>query len=91
MFIKLAQKEWNKLAKPIQADFKKKLIQRLENPHIIKDKLSGIENCYKIKLRNIGYRLVYQVIDKEIVVKVISVGRRDKMDVYIKAHNRLDG
>ena len=32
---------------------------------------------YKIKLRAVGYRLVYEVIDDELVVIVIEVGRRD--------------
>jgi len=89
LFIKSSQKEWDKLSKPIQKVFKKKLAQRLENPHVPKDRLRGIENCYKIKLRDVGYRLVYQVIDSEIVVKVIAVGKRDKMEVYHNAQVRL--
>ncbi len=68
----------------------KKLRERLQNPHIPKDKLSGIENCYKIKLRHIGYRLVYQVIDNELIVKIIAVGKRDKMGVYIDANTRVN-
>lgn len=88
-FIKPSKKEWDKLPATIKEQFRKKLIQRLENPHVAKDKLSGLAHCYKIKLRDAGYRLVYQVYDEEVVVKVISVGKRDKMDVYIKAHDRL--
>ncbi|MEN8146550.1 MAG: type II toxin-antitoxin system mRNA interferase toxin, RelE/StbE family, partial [Campylobacterota bacterium] len=36
----------------------------------------------KIKLRNIGYRLAYEVKDKEIVVLVLSVGKRENNSVY---------
>ncbi len=78
IFIKKSQKEWDKLSSSIQEHFKKKLIQRLENPRVPKDRLRGLENCYKIKLRDVGYRLVYQVIEEKIFVRVISVGKRDK-------------
>jgi mRNA interferase RelE/StbE len=46
-------------------------------------------DCYKIKLRGVGYRLAYQVRDKELVVVVIAVGKRDKNLVYKIAGNRL--
>ncbi len=40
---------------------------------------------YKIKLRSIGYRLVYEVNDNEIVIFVITVGKRNRGLVYAKA------
>ena len=43
-FIKSSQKEWDKLSSPIKEQFRKKLIKRLENPHVPKDKLSGLDN-----------------------------------------------
>lgn len=73
-----ALKEWSKLGSTIKEQFKKKLEERLENPKVEKDKLSGYENVYKIKLRNVGYRIAYQVKDEEIVVLVLSVGKREK-------------
>jgi mRNA interferase RelE/StbE len=33
-------------------------------------------DCYKIKLRAAGYRLVYQVEDKTVTVIVVAVGKR---------------
>ncbi|CSB59153.1 Cytotoxic translational repressor of toxin-antitoxin stability system [Vibrio cholerae] len=33
-FLPAAQKEWSKLAPTIQSQFKKKLKERLENPHV---------------------------------------------------------
>ncbi|GGD35797.1 RelE toxin [Malaciobacter pacificus] len=77
-----ALKEWSKLNSTIKEQFKKKLKERLENPRIPKDKLSGFENVYKIKLRNIGYRLAYEVKDEQIVVLVLTVGRRENNEVY---------
>ena len=62
--------------------FKKKLSERLENPKVTKDKLRGYEDVYKIKLRDVGYRLAYQVKDDEIVVLVLVVGKRENNEVY---------
>ncbi|EJL6289683.1 type II toxin-antitoxin system RelE/ParE family toxin [Vibrio cholerae] len=89
-FKKSALKEWKKLAVPLQQQFKKKLIERLENPHVPSAKLSGAENIYKIKLRHPGYRLVYQVENDIIVVTVLAVGKRERSEVYTKALQRLD-
>ncbi|EKF9585704.1 type II toxin-antitoxin system RelE/ParE family toxin [Vibrio cholerae] len=89
-FKKSALKEWKMLAVPLQQQFKKKLIERLENPHVPSAKLSGAENIYKIKLRQSGYRLVYQVENDIIVVTVLAVGKRERSEVYTKALQRLD-
>ncbi|KGO32996.1 MAG: type II toxin-antitoxin system RelE/ParE family toxin [Desulfoprunum sp.] len=87
-FLPTALKEWNKLDKAIQSQFKKKLRERLEFPHVPGSQLSGFKNHYKIKLRASGYRLVYEVIDEEICVLVIAIGKRDKNTVYKKADDR---
>jgi mRNA interferase RelE/StbE len=87
-FLPTALKEWKKLDSSLQSQFKKKIAERLENPHIISSKLTGFENHYKIKLRASGYRLVYEVIDNELFVLVIAVGKRDKNSVYKKAKKR---
>ena len=81
-FLPKALKEWKKLDASISSQFKKKLIERLENPRVEKDKLRGFEDVYKIKLRNIGYRLAYKVKDEEITIVVLVVGVRDKNKVY---------
>jgi mRNA interferase RelE/StbE len=88
IFDKRALKEWEKLGHPIKNQFKKKLAERLENPRIAQDKLSGHADRYKIKLRSVGYRLVYQVFDLEIRVCVIAVGKRENSDVYDAASRR---
>ena len=59
------------LNQSIKLQFHKKLKERLENPRVPKDKLSGYENIYKIKLRNSGFRLAYEVKDEQIVVLVL--------------------
>ncbi len=87
-FLPSALKEWKKLGANLQLQFKEKLSERLENPHIPSSKLSGMKDCYKIKLRAAGYRLVYRVEDLRVTVVVVAVGRRDKNLVYKDAHNR---
>ena len=81
-FLPGALKEWQKLDNSIKVQFKKKLSERLENPKVTKDKLRGYEDVYKIKLRDVGYRLAYQVKDDEIVVLVLVVGKRENNEVY---------
>jgi mRNA interferase RelE/StbE len=84
-----AKKEWDKLGNTIQLQFAKKLKERLTLPRVEADKLRDMPNCYKIKLRSIGYRLVYEVIDSRLVVTVIAVGKRDRSKVYGSATSRL--
>nr|WP_236613305.1 type II toxin-antitoxin system RelE/ParE family toxin [Chrysiogenes arsenatis] len=73
----------------IKLQLHKKLTERLQNPKVPKDKLSGFENVYKIKLKTIGYRLVYKVIDDRLVVYVVSIGRRENHKVYESLNSRL--
>ncbi|MBU1294764.1 MAG: type II toxin-antitoxin system RelE/ParE family toxin [Gammaproteobacteria bacterium] len=89
-FLPAALKEWRKLAPQIQTQFKKKLAERLENPHVPASKLRGYDCVYKIKLRTSGYRLAYEVIDDEVVVYVLAIGKRDKDAVYKKLASRID-
>lgn len=87
-FVPQAKKEWRKLAPNIKAQFVKKLAERLESPHVTASRLSGYSNTYKIKLRSVGYRLVYEVIDEHVVVYVLAVGKRENNEVYANLINR---
>ncbi len=84
-----ALKEWKKLDETIKEQFKKKLKERLEHPKIPKDKLVGFDNAYKIKLKTLGYRLAYEVIDERVVVIVLAIGRRENNKVYHALHSRF--
>jgi len=61
----------------------------LLNPRIEANRLRSLPDCYKIKSRSSGYRLVYQVLDQEVVVFVIAVDRREREQAYSKAAGRL--
>lgn len=89
-FKKSALKEWEKLRATVQQQFKEKLSERLIQPRVPSAKLSGAESLYKIKLRQSGYRLVYEVQDDIIVITVLAVGKRERSEVYQKAFKRLN-
>jgi mRNA interferase RelE/StbE len=88
-FLPSADKEWQKLNASIRLQFAKKLQQRLTNPHVPSARLFDMPNCYKIKLRSAGYRLVYKVNDDTIVVQVVAVGKRERNQVYKIATGRV--
>ena len=87
-FLEDALKEWRKLDANTREQFKRKLVERCQEPHVPSARLHGGKGIYKIKLRTVGYRLVYQVLEREIVVMVIAIGRRDKRDFYDDAIGR---
>lgn len=87
-FHEQALREWRKLGPDLREQFKKKLAERLDNPHVPSAALSGMPGCYKIKLRRAGYRLVYRVDQDAVYVTVLAVGKRDKLRVYTTAKSR---
>ena len=87
-FLHSALKEWKKLDANTREQFRKKLKQRCENPRVPSAKLRDSSDRYKIKLRSVGYRLVYSVVDERVVVLVIAIGRREHSEVYEMAKRR---
>jgi len=90
-FHEAAWQEWGKLDGSIKTPLKKKLLERLEAPRLPSAALAGMPDCYKIKLRQSGYRLVYRVDEDVVYVTVIAVGKRDKSTVYTMAAQRHTG
>ena len=81
-----ALKEWRKLGATVKEQFKKKLVERLETPHVAGDRIAP--NRYKIKLKASGYRLVYEVIDERVMVYVLAIDKRERLAAYVKAEGR---
>jgi mRNA interferase RelE/StbE len=68
--------------------FKKAIAKRLVNPYVPAAKLKNLPiECYKIKLRTIGYRLIYTIEGGELVLLVLTINRRDV--VYEKLHELI--
>ncbi|MFP5597479.1 type II toxin-antitoxin system RelE family toxin [Kluyvera sp. 142486] len=84
-----ALREWHKLGETVKAQFKSRLAKVLQHPQVPSARLHEFPDCYKIKLKASGYRLVYQVRDDVVVVFVIAVGKRERSAVYQDAHKRL--
>lgn len=87
-FLEEALKEWGKLDGSVREQFKSKLSERLADPRIPSAKLRGHADRYKIKLRSVGYRMVYEVRDGQLLVVVIAVGKRERNAVYKAADLR---
>jgi mRNA interferase RelE/StbE len=87
-FLDEALKEWRRLDNATRQQFKVKLAERLQNPKVPSARLHGSKERYKIKLRNAGFRLVYQVKDLELLVLVVAVGKRERNEVYKVAEQR---
>ena len=84
-----ARREWDKLDATVRGQFKKKLNERLQNPCVEAARVGGGCDLYKIKLRALGSRLVYQVQHEIVVVLVLSVGKRERNLVYETGLGRL--
>jgi mRNA interferase RelE/StbE len=87
-FLDQALAEWRKLDGSVREQFKKKLGERLVDPRVPSAKLHGHADRYKIKLRSVGYRLVYEARDSQLVVVVIAVGKRARSAAYKAADAR---
>lgn len=51
-------------------------------------KLSGY---YKIKLRDLGYRVVYQLVRENDIMRIIVISIRDDEAIYKEAERRIHG
>jgi mRNA interferase RelE/StbE len=87
-FLEEALKEWRKLDAITREQFKAKLTERLLNPKVPLARLHDAKERYKIKLRSAGYRLVYEVKDRELIIMGVAVGKRERSEVYTVAQRR---
>jgi mRNA interferase RelE/StbE len=82
--------EFKSLDKSVSSVLLRRLEERLFSPRVPADRLSGsLSNCYKIRNGKTGHRLVYQVLDEEMILFVIAVGKRADKAVYLSATERI--
>ena len=81
------------LDKTVQIQVFKKLKQRQQSPQLglpLGNKnnmnLSGFKKVYVAKKR---VRIVYEIQDDELLIYTIAIGKRNDMEVYKKANERL--
>ena len=89
-FVPDALAEWGGLDGSVKEPWRKLLKKRLDEPRVPGAELRGeLKDCYKIKLRKQGYRLVYEIQDDALVVLVLAVDKREGAAVYSAAIQRL--
>ena len=82
-FTEGAEKEFEKLDGSVRLQVLKALARRAENPVVPSSRMSGSDGSYfRIKFRDAGLRLIYRVIEDEILVLVLAIGKRENGDVY---------
>ena len=77
-----ALREFRKLDGAVRLQFLKKLEERQGRPRVPGDALHGMKDCYKIKLRGAGYRLVHRVEYERIAILELVIGKRERSSVY---------
>lgn len=51
---------------------------------------SSLSGYYKIKLKKLGYRVVYQLMKQDNIMKIIVISVRDEEEVYKEAERRIN-
>jgi mRNA interferase RelE/StbE len=91
VFLPNAKRAWHKLDPGVRNKLEKTLIRRLQNPFIESAALSGdLAGCYKIKSKSSGIRLIYKVTESELILLVITVGKREGGESYDDARTELE-
>ena len=88
-FLPRARKAWSKLDHNTRHRLARRLAERQERPRIESAALRAMPNCYKIKLKSPGIRLVYRVEDDRLVILVLAIGRRERDEAYVEANREL--
>ena len=89
VFRRRAQKVFDRLGTAEQRQLAAKLKERTANPRVPADAVREIPDGYKIKLRAPGIRLIYQVRDRRLVILVLAIGKRERLEAYKEAVREL--
>ena len=71
-----------------------KKLKQLQNSPVLGFPLGNKNNMNltgyrKVYVANKKVRIVYEIIEKELIIYTIAIGKRDDMEVYKKASSRL--
>jgi mRNA interferase RelE/StbE len=82
-----AKKEFFSFPESVRKQLDAKLNERRNNPVVLKDKLSGYKDVYKIKIKKPAVRLCYKIENRKMVLIIVITGSRS--DVYEKLRDRI--
>lgn len=80
-FLNSAKKEFKKLDSTAQKTIKEKLTLLTTNPDVLKNNIKALKGEYKgkFRLRVNQYRIIFQVIDDELIIIVVRIGHRKEV------------
>lgn len=84
-----AARAFKRLGTSDQRQILRKLEERRAGPRVPGDAVRGIPDAYRLKLRSSGIRVVYQVLDRTLLILVLSVGGREREEAYKDAEREL--
>ena len=80
-FLPSAKKELKKLDFVIQKQVKEKIILLATDPDKLKNNIKALKGDYngKFRLRIGSYRVVFQIVEEQVVIIVIRIGHRKEV------------
>jgi len=75
-FTKKAIKVFLKLPRKVQINIRGKLLILSKGPFSVSNvkRLQGVDNAYRLRMGN--YRIIYLVLEQELIIKIIKIGHR---------------
>ncbi len=90
---KLLEEDFKKLGHSVTIKVLKKIEKIAQNPTMgneLGNKANlNLVGCRKVYVDNKRVRIVYKIIEDKIKIFVVTVGKRDDMEVYKKASKRI--
>jgi len=80
-FLPSAKKELKKLDFVVQKQIKEKIVQLASDPDRLKNNIKALKGEYsgKFRLRIGSYRVVFRIVEEQVVIIVIRIGHRKEV------------
>lgn len=80
-FLPSAKKELKKLDFVVQKQIKEKIVMLASDPDKLKNNIKALKGEYsgKFRLRMGSYRIVFRILDEQVVIIVIRIGHRKEV------------
>ncbi len=80
-FLPSAKKELKKLDFVVQKQLKEKIVLLATDPDTLKNNIKALKGEYsgKFRLRVGSYRVIFQIIDEQVLIIVVRIGHRKEI------------